>query len=214
MKKCSKCGIEKSLTEFYKDSKNKKKYRSTCKKCNSIYLQENKERKKLYDQEYRNREKTINRTKKYLSNPDVKKKKSEQRKNRRKKNPEKFRKQESESYARRKHKEPGCVYKITNTKNNTTYIGETIRGKMRWASHLTKLRNQTHKNYKLQQDFNEHGEEAFEWSIIKEFPKDKDILLLEEAREIQRRIIDGEQLYNLMLTIEQLKMLNENQEEK
>ncbi len=64
MKKCSKCGIEKPLTEFYKDSKNKKKYRSICKKCNSIYLQENKERKKLYDQEYRKKKETIDRTKK------------------------------------------------------------------------------------------------------------------------------------------------------
>ena len=40
------------------------------------------------------------------------------------------------------------------------------------------------------------------------------MLLLEEAREIQRRINNGEELYNLMLTIEQLKMLNEKQEEK
>ena len=38
--------------------------------------------------------------------------------------------------------------------------------------------------------------------------------LLEEAREIQRRINNGEELYNLTLTIEQLKMLKENKEER
>jgi len=94
--------------------------------------------------------------------------------------------------------------------NNKIYIGETKRGELRWKEHLERLRGNRHKNFKIQQDFNEHGEEVFEWSIIKELPKDKDTLLLEEAREIERRIDRGEDLYNLILTIEQIKMLKEN----
>jgi hypothetical protein len=129
-------------------------------------------------------------------------------------NKEHFKQRTRQNYKKRVSKEPACIYQIKCLVNKSVYIGETMVGTLRWTDHLSSLRGNYHKNSNLQKDFNEHGEEAFEWSIIKELPKDKKILLLEEAREIQRRIIDGEDLYNLMLTIEQLKMLNENQELK
>ena len=110
--------------------------------------------------------------------------------------------------------EPGCVYQIINLINGKVYIGETTRGKLRWKQHLQALKRKKHENLSIQKDYDSYGEDAFEWSIIKDLPKDKNQLLLEEAREIQRRINNGEDLYNLVLTVEQLKLLNENQEKK
>ena len=74
--------------------------------------------------------------------------------------------------------------------------------------------NASHSN--LQEEFNEKGRRntAFFNNEKVELPKNKETLLLEEAREIRRRVNNGEQLYNLTLTIEQLEMLKENQEKK
>ena len=84
-KKCSKCGIEKSINNFYK---NGEKYRADCKECykkiwQDKYYEKNKERLRLKCQEYRkqnknkikeynrnyyqtNKEKISNKRKKYL----------------------------------------------------------------------------------------------------------------------------------------------------
>ena len=109
-------------------------------------------------------------------------------------------------------KEPACIYKIVNTANNKIYIGQTTRGELRWKGHLRDLRGENRKNtnHKLQADFNKFGEDAFEWSIIKEYPKDKDVLLLEEARTIVKYRKEGKDLYNITLTIDQVQMLKEN----
>ena len=48
MKTCSKCKIEKELTDFYKKSVSKDGYRSECKDCSNKYTQENKESIKEY----------------------------------------------------------------------------------------------------------------------------------------------------------------------
>ncbi len=82
-------------------------------------------------------------------------------------------------------------------------------GELRWKRHLTNLRGNYHGNHKLQADFNKFGEEVFSWSIIEEYPKDKDTLLLEEIKTIDRFLREGKELYNLSLTIDQLKLLME-----
>jgi len=276
MKKCSKCGIEKPLTEFHKNKRKKDGHRSECKSCTKQYTAEylarpeikerrkqqtaeyraqNKERRKQYNAEYRtrpevkernaeyyaqNKERRKQQAAEYQARPEIKERRKQQQaeyyarpeiKERRKQraaewyaqNKERIKQQKAEYDARPEVKEkkaeyhaqknteqPACIYQIKNVLSNKIYIGETTRGELRWKSHLWGLRANRHSNYNLQQDFNEHGEEVLEWSIIKELPKDKDTLLLEEAREIERRIDRGEDLYNLMLTIEQIKMLKEN----
>ena len=207
MKKCSKCGIEKPLTEFYKDRQKKNGHRSQCKSCTKKLYAENKEeiaknRAKYYA---KNKEKIVKRNAKYYVE-----------------NKEKFAKysvkwytENKEEYAKRyaenKAEEPNCVYQIKNLENNKVYIGETIRGELRWKEHLRDLRGNRHPNKLLQEDFDKYGEQAFEWTILKEFEaEDKNTLLLEEARTIQQFITEGVELYNLMLTIDQLRMLTEN----
>ena len=112
--------------------------------------------------------------------------------------------------ADRKAEQPGCVYQIKNSINNRFYIGQTTRGELRWKDHLKSLRGKYHRNPKLQADFDKLGEEVFKWSIIEEYPKDKDTLLLGEIKAIDKLLREGKELYNISLTIDQLKLLMES----
>jgi hypothetical protein len=57
MKKCSKCKIEKKIIEFYKAKNRKDGLQGTCKSCFKVYYlrdyDANKEKKKLYNENYR-----------------------------------------------------------------------------------------------------------------------------------------------------------------
>tara|TARA_R110001599_G_scaffold26569_1_gene93724 strand:+ start:86 stop:814 length:729 start_codon:yes stop_codon:yes gene_type:complete len=241
MKECSKCGIEKPTTGFNKDKSKKDGFTSICKSCHAQYYAQNKEkikeeraryyaqnkekikeeraryyaqnkekikeeRTRYYDQ---NKEKVRQRDARYY---DKNKEKIKQRFTQyRAQNKEKIKEQRSRYYDQKKAEQPNCVYCIKNLVNNKVYIGETIKGKLRWKKHLTDLRGNYHKNKLIQEDFDKYGEEAFEWTILKEFEdEDKSVLLLEEAKSIQQFITEGVELYNLMLTIDQLRMLTEN----
>ena len=186
MKKCTKCGIEKPLSEFHKNKAYKDGLRNQCKSCaakyRACYYQENKERISEQNARYHQENKEI------------------------------ISERKSRYYQEILSKEPACVYQIINNKNGKIYIGETLTAKLRWKDHLSRLRGGYHVNSKLQEDFNKFGEEAFGWEILREFPKDKETLLLEEARTINRFLKEDRDLYNLTLTIEQLKLLQENGE--
>jgi len=234
MKKCPKCGIEKPLTpEYYhRRSSRPTGFQYHCKVCCTKtqaehyqnnkekiaeYRQNNKEKLLKYAAEYRqnnkekiaeyrknNKEKTAKRNAEYRQNNREKllKTQAEYYQN----NKEKF----AEHYQNKKAEQPACVYQIVNSVNNKIYIGETTRGELRWKEHLKDLRGKYHGNHKLQADFDKFGEEAFTWSIIEEYPKDKDTLLLEEIKTIDKLLKEGKELYNLSLTIDQLKLLMES----
>ena len=193
-KKCGKCGIEKDFDCFYKYSKSKDRHQSRCKSCcveyNAEYYHNNKEKIKEKFAEYRVEYYQNNKAK-------IAKKDAEYRKN----NKEKIAKKDAEYRSKRKAKQPACVYQILNKVNGKIYIGETLRGELRWKGHLKTLRGNRHKNPKLQADFNKFGEEAFEWSIIKEVDKDKETLVLEEAKTMDSFLKEGKELYNKQLKI-------------
>jgi len=201
MKKCSKCGIEKPLSEFYKRKASKDGHRGTCKICRNklvaLYRQKNKdkiaEQGALYYQE--NKDKIAEYKALY-----------------RQENKDKIAEQNALWRQERKDKEPACIYQIKSKQNGKIYVGETLRGELRWKQHLYELRVSRHPNSLLQEDFDKFGEEAFEWEILQELPKDKDVLLLEEIRTISKFLKEGKDLYNLSLTIEQLQLLQENEE--
>jgi excinuclease UvrABC nuclease subunit len=58
------------------------------------------------------------------------------------------------------------IYKITNTKNNTTYIGKSVDIYKRWNEHVSKLKDGIHHCPHLQAEFNQYGLAAFEFSVI------------------------------------------------
>lgn len=101
------------------------------------------------------------------------------------------------------------VYEIINHANNKSYIGESKAINMRWHDHWRKLRANRHKNKRIQDDYNTYGKDNFEYKILLKLPDDKDIRLLEEAKEIESRLKAGQELYNLQLSIKQVKMLSE-----
>jgi len=198
-KKCTKCGIEKPLTEFHKRSASKDGHCSRCRECRLKYMAE-----------YHSRPEVKENLLEYNSRPEVKEKKCQRSAERYSQNKEEILNQLAEYRSKRKSEQPNCVYQIYNSINGKIYIGETTRGKLRWKKHLRDLRGNRHKNKQLQEDFNKCGEDAFEWTILKEFERDdKDALLLEEAKTIQQYIQDGFELYNEVLN---LKMLEENKD--
>ena len=99
----------------------------------------------------------------------------------------------------RKASQPACVYEIMNTINNKLYVGQTTRGEIRWIEHLSHLRGGYHGNPDLQADFNQYGEDVFEWRIIKEFKtKDEQLLITEESKIMNQYIDEGKSLYNVI----------------
>ena len=193
--------ILKRKAEYYQNNKEKirekeAEYRKNNKekilKRKAEYYQNNKEKIREYEAEYRknNREKVLKQKAEYYQN-----------------NKEKILKQKAEYRHYKNSEQPACVYQIVNSVSNRIYIGETMRGEFRWKQHLCNLKGNRHPNCKLQEDYDKFGEEAFSWSIIQEYPKNKDVLLLEEIRTIDRFLREGKELYNLMLTIDQLKLL-------
>ncbi len=221
-KKCTKCGIEKSLDaeHYHRDSSRSSGFQSSCKVCKLQYhaerYQNNKEKILKQQAEHRSRPEIKKRKAEYdaerNSRPEIKKRKAEYDAEYHQNNKEKILKQTTEYRSQRKAKQPACVYKIVNTVNGKIYIGQTTRGELRWKGHLKDLRNgKTGRwNPNFQEDFNKFGENAFEWSIIEEYPKDREVLLLEEARTIVKYRKEGKDLYNLTLTIDQVQMLKEN----
>jgi hypothetical protein len=219
MKTCPKCGIEKPLDaeHYYRNSSKPSGFNSRCKVCaaeyNAEYHQNNKEAIAKRKAEHRSRPEVKEKRAEYdaerNSHPENKKRKAEYDAEHYKNNKERILKQAAEYDAQRKAKQPACVYQIVNSVNNKIYIGETTRGELRWKQHKKNLRGNYHTNHKLQADFNKFGEDAFKWSIIKEMPKDKFGLLKEEVLTIQQFIREEKDLYNLSLTIDQLKMITE-----
>ena len=205
-KTCSKCGEEKPITAefFYKRKDSKDGLYNYCKVCSAKaakdYRQANREEVSKKNKEYyqANREAVRERSKKY-----------------RQANREAVNEQNRRSYHTNKQaknaKQPACIYQIVNNQNGWIYIGETLVAQNRRKKHMTSLRGNRHENKLIQEDFNKFGKEAFEWSIIKELPKDKQVLLCEEIKTISSFLKEGKNLYNLALTIDQLIMLQESE---
>ena len=60
------------------------------------------------------------------------------------------------------------IYAIYSAINGRSYIGHSIDIKKRWTRHLSTLRNGIHKNPYLQNSWNKHGEEEFEFIVLEE----------------------------------------------
>jgi group I intron endonuclease len=79
-------------------------------------------------------------------------------------------------------KAPG-VYIIRNTTNQKCYVGSTVNLRSRKFDHFTSLQKGYHKNPRLQNSFNAHGAEAFEFCVV-ELIDDKTMLIEREQHYI------------------------------
>lgn len=69
------------------------------------------------------------------------------------------------------------IYIITNTVNGKIYIGESLDIYRRWhKEHIPQLRKGCHYNTSLQEDFNKHGEENFDFDILERYSEDNPIV--------------------------------------
>ena len=82
-------------------------------------------------------------------------------------------------------------YKIINIKNGSFYIGITTNYQKRERQHFSMLENQTHPNYKMQEDYNLYGKTAFIFKIIDEYNGD-----VEDAYNKEYEIIQKEHATN------------------
>ena len=65
------------------------------------------------------------------------------------------------------NKERICgIYCIENIINNKKYVGQSININLRWKRHISALNNNNHYNSHLQQSWNKHGSESFEFNIV------------------------------------------------
>ena len=144
--------IAKRETKYYHDNKEK------IAKRQAKYRKNNKEKIANYRIEYRknNKEKITKQKIDYRSRPEVKKAIAKREAKYYQDNKERIMKYR----AQRTADQPGCVYQIVNCVNNKIYIGETIRGELRWKAHLSTLRGNYHDNVKLQKDFNKFGDQV------------------------------------------------------
>lgn len=77
------------------------------------------------------------------------------------------------------------IYEVKNTVNGSVYIGKSIDVDGRIKQHISALRGNYDSNEPLQNDYNKHGEEKFEFNIILEC--DEDLLPYYEFKTIEEK---------------------------
>jgi len=78
------------------------------------------------------------------------------------------------------------VYCITNTTTNSKYIGASHAIQARWLQHLKGLKNGTHENPLLLQDWQNYGITAFTFSVLEVFD-DSALLEGKETEWLQKQ---------------------------
>jgi len=73
------------------------------------------------------------------------------------------------------------VYSITNTISGNRYIGSSHIIKKRWISHRAELRRNKHRNQRLQQAWQKHGEAAFLFEVLELVPNRDGLFDKEQA---------------------------------
>ena len=89
------------------------------------------------------------------------------------------------------------IYGIRNKINDKIYIGQSTNIKNRFVRHRTHLKHNKHANNHLQNSYNKHGKDAFEFVIIEEC--DEFQLCVTEQKWINHYI---GMIYNLELFVE------------
>lgn len=78
-------------------------------------------------------------------------------------------------------------YQITNIENGSFYIGITTDFQKRKKQHFKNLKNHSHPNYKIQEDYDKYGEQAFKIEVIEEFEGTNDDAYFKEYELIQEK---------------------------
>lgn len=84
------------------------------------------------------------------------------------------------------------VFQLENKKNGKVLIESSTNVSSKWNRHRTELRFGSHRNTKLQKDWNDHGEENFMFSILSEleFKEDDNFDINKEVELLQEMVED------------------------
>lgn len=102
------------------------------------------------------------------------------------------------------------IYTITNKVTGKLYLGESLDIYRRWHDeHIPQLRKNCHYNKELQKDFNEYGEENFNFEILERYSEDNPIttkarILILEGYFITQFKKSGVDLYNAENTLAEI----------
>ena len=192
LKECCKCGETKPVSEYHKNKTSADGLQYKCRSCEKKRYQSDKEhilkvRKKHYEA---NKERKLEyRKKHYQAN---KERILKQQKKYHEANKEKI----SEYKKEYVQKLPAAVYKVENKTTGKTYIGQSTQYHRRVLNHISDMRLGRHAC--LQHDYDEHGLDIFEFSIIQEYPCDtsREILFEHEQQLINECLAEGKELYN------------------
>ena len=106
------------------------------------------------------------------------------------------------------------VYYIINKTNSRRYIGSTSQGfTQRWREHKYDLETQRHYNLPLLQDWNEYGDENFNF-VIAEIVENKEDILKAEQKWIDLYSKEDPPLYNNSMFSESTKGVKCSKEKK
>ena len=83
------------------------------------------------------------------------------------------------------------VYMIKCLINGKVYIGKSNDVKRRWREHKSRLKRNNHENEKLQYDWNEYGEDNFEFKLIENYDNE------EFGIELEKKYINEYKSYDL-----------------
>jgi len=93
-----------------------------------------------------------------------------------------------------KQKKPVAgIFQVKNIKNGMVLIEESLNVNSKWNRYRTELRFGSHRNKKLQKEWNEIGEENFIFSILSELEiKEDDNFNLNDEVKLLRQMIEEE----------------------
>jgi len=94
------------------------------------------------------------------------------------------------------------IYKIVNKVSGKYYVGSSKNIEDRWSQHKADLRNNNHKNDYLQNSWNKHGENNFDFLIVEEIEPIKQKLLEIEQKYLDIVNAEKEKSYNLKFIAE------------
>lgn len=198
-KLCFDCGEIKLITEYYKNSSTKDGLATYCKSCNSRRCKKYRdgpahdrllEQKKQY---YKDNIDAI-KAQKAIYRERTREYKREHDRQYYRENREMLLEKQKE-YAKTR---PAAVYKIENKATGEIYVGQSTGYAQRWRLHRSDLSLNKHGNPGLQRDYNTHGPENFEFSVIAEYPYNtsSERLFEQEQKIIDKYLEEGKKLYN------------------
>lgn len=99
------------------------------------------------------------------------------------------------------------IYKIVNKVNNKYYVGRSKNIQKRFRGHVKLLNNNTHHNSHLQNSWNKHSNNDFEFTIVEEVPKE--LLMEVEQKYLDIAKTEQNKCYNLSFISDTVEITNE-----